>query len=120
MAGTHDETTKTTESSSAGHRLGLGDLRKRIVRLVAALIIVVAAVVTIALAMHIVFVGFSANQDNSIVSFVDDWATRFAWKFRDMFTPKDHRVGVLVNFGIAGAVYLIAGRIVAGLVRRLG
>jgi hypothetical protein len=29
-------------------------------------------------------------------------------------------VGVLVNYGIAAVVYLIAGRVAAGLIRRIG
>ena len=50
---------------------------------------------------------------------INDWADWFGWRFRDIFVPKDERVGVLVNFGIAAVVYLIAGRIVAGLIRRI-
>jgi hypothetical protein len=80
---------------------------------------IIAMIICVLLALHIAFVVFSANHDNSIVRTVDDWADWFAWRFRDMFVPKDERVGVLVNYGIAAVVYLIAGRVAAGLIRRI-
>jgi hypothetical protein len=80
---------------------------------------IVAMIICVLLALHIAFVVFSANDDNSIVSAVNDWADWFAWRFRDIFVPKDERVGVLVNYGIAAVVYLIAGRVVSGLIRRI-
>ncbi|MDN3359922.1 hypothetical protein [Actinomadura sp. DC4] len=85
----------------------------------ASLVRVLAMIICVLLALHIAFVVFSANQDNAIVRTVNDWADWFAWRFRDMFVPKDERVGVLVNYGIAAVVYLVAGRAVAGLLHRL-
>jgi hypothetical protein len=76
--------------------------------------------VAIMMALEIMFKVFHANADNEIVQFVDSWARWLAWEFRDLFTPEDERVGVLVNYGMAGAVYLVAGRLLSGLVRRIG
>jgi hypothetical protein len=92
---------------------------RRISDAAATLVRIIAMIICVLLALHIAFVIFSANDGNSIVRTVNDWADWFAWRFRDMFVPKDERVGVLVNFGIAAVVYLIAGRIVAGLIRRI-
>ncbi|GLY74543.1 hypothetical protein Airi01_028100 [Actinoallomurus iriomotensis] len=83
------------------------------------LVRILAMIICVLLALHIAFVVFSANRDNSIVRTVNDWADWFAWRFRDMFVPKDERVGVLVNYGIAAVVYLIAGRVAAALIRRI-
>jgi hypothetical protein len=83
------------------------------------LVRIIAMIICVLLALHIAFVVFSANHDNSIVRTVNDWADWFAWRFRDIFVPKDERVGVLVNYGIAAVVYLIVGRVLAGLIRRI-
>jgi hypothetical protein len=83
------------------------------------LVRILAMIICVLLALHIAFVVFSANQDNAIVRTVNDWADWFAWRFRDMFVPKDERVGVLVNYGIAAVVYLLAGRVLGSLIRRV-
>lgn len=101
------------------HTSGLRTRVRRVSDSAAGLVGVVAMIICVLLALHITFVVFSANDDNSIVSAVNGWADWFAWRFRDMFVPKDERVGVLVNYGIAAVVYLIAGRVVAGLIRRI-
>jgi hypothetical protein len=93
---------------------------KRVTAAAATLVRIIAMIICVLLALHIAFVVFTANHDNSIVRAVNGWADWFAWRFRDMFVPKDQRVGVLVNYGIAAVVYLIAGRVAAGLIRRIG
>ena len=42
------------------------------------------------------------------------------WNFRDLFVPHDPRVATLANYGIAAVAYLIAGRLAAAVIRRLG
>ena len=91
----------------------------RVVGAAATLVTVAAMIICVLLALHIAFVVFTANQANPIVRTVNDWADWFAWQFRDVFTPKDQRVAAIVNYGIAATVYLIAGRVAAGLIRRI-
>jgi hypothetical protein len=79
---------------------------------------IVAVILAVIFAVHILFVVFSANPANSIVEFINRWADRFAWRFTSLFTPHSQKAGALANFGIAAIVYLIAGRIVAGIIRR--
>ena len=100
-----------------GHGLRTG--LRRASDLAASLVRILAMIICVLLALHIAFVVFSANHDNAIVRTVNDWADWFAWRFRDMFVPKDERVGVLVNYGIAAVVYLVAGRVVANLISRI-
>jgi hypothetical protein len=92
---------------------------RRVSDLVANAVRIVAMIICVLLALHIAFVVFRANDGNVIVRRVNVWADWFAWRFRDIFVPKDERVGVLVNYGIAAIVYLIVGRVVAGLIRRI-
>jgi hypothetical protein len=93
--------------------------RKRTVAALSTIISVITTVVVLVLAVHIVFVAFEANTANDLVRTAGDWAENLAWQFRDVFQPADHKVEVAVNYGLAALVYLIAGRIVVGLVRRL-
>jgi hypothetical protein len=126
---TPDEETSPTSSSASGtatravgRRRNGGGVRgsvKRATDAVATFVRIAAMIICILLALHIAFVVFSANGDNAIVRTVNDWADWFAWRFRDMFVPKDHRVEVLVNYGIAAVVYLIVGRVIAGLIARI-
>jgi uncharacterized membrane-anchored protein YhcB (DUF1043 family) len=37
-----------------------------------------------------------------------------------MFTPKDHKLEIALNWGIALVVYVIVGRFIARLLRRRG
>jgi hypothetical protein len=126
-----ESTAKTAPEATAPARRGPGrrgrvrdgnGLRtgvRRVSDTAAGLVRVLAMIICVLLALHIAFVVFSANPDNAIVRTVNTWADWFAWRFRDMFVPKDERVAVLVNYGIAAVVYLVVGRVVAGLIRRV-
>lgn len=87
--------------------------------LLASAVMIVAVILAVLFAVHILFAVFSANPDNSIVEFVNRWAMRFGWRFTSLFTPHSQRVAAVANYGISAVVYLIAGRIAAGLIRRL-
>jgi hypothetical protein len=117
-----NDTPRTTRRRSGRRARDGNGLRtgvRRVSDRAADLVRVLAMIICVLLALHIAFVVFSANQDNAIVRTVNDWADWFAWRFRDMFVPKDERVGVLVNYGIAAVVYLVAGRVLASLIRRV-
>jgi hypothetical protein len=124
---TRPETTASGRGPGPGHRSrrrdtdggGLRTGVRRVSGLAANLVGIATMIICVLLALHIAFVVFSANDHNAIVSAVNRWADWFAWRFHDIFVPKDERVGVLVNYGIAAVVYLIAGRVVSGLIRRV-
>jgi hypothetical protein len=61
-----------------------------------------------------------ANPGNGIVTFVTSWSDPLAWGFKDLFTPGDAKLRVLVNYGIAAIFWLIVSSIIARLIRRLG
>ncbi|MFI0452351.1 hypothetical protein [Actinomadura sp. 6N118] len=132
MADDNDRTrtpgeTKVAGSTTTGtsHRVrrpraeAMTMVRRRAVNAVAWFISLVTTVVVLILAVHIVFVAFEANTANDLVNTVGDWADDLAWQFKDVFQPDDHKVEVAVNYGLAALVYLIVGRILTSLVRRL-
>ncbi len=83
----------------------------RLVRLIARL---VAGV----LVAGILLVVFEANRDNTIVEAVLDAARFLAGPFDDMFQPDGRKAQIGVNWGIAAAVYLLVGGLIARLLRR--
>ena len=91
---------------------------RRVRYLLAYLIDVVVAVVAVLILAGIVLVALKASRDNSFVSAIRDTAEFLAGPFDDMFEPSDRRVGVAINWGIAIAVYVLAGRWVTGRLRR--
>jgi hypothetical protein len=93
---------------------------RRIRDALATAVVIVAATVAIILAVHVVFVVFEANGANGIVKTINSWADTLAWNFKDIFTPTDPKAAALVNYGLAAAIYLIAGRVLAALIRRAG
>jgi hypothetical protein len=72
------------------------------------------------LVLHVIFVVGDANPGNGIVSFVSGWADTFSLGFKDLFTPADAKLKVLVNDGIAALFWLVAGALVARIIRRVG
>jgi hypothetical protein len=72
------------------------------------------------LVLHVIFVIGDANQDNGIVTFVNDWSQGLALGFEDLFTPEDAKLRVLVNYGIAALFWLIVSSVLARIIRRVG
>ena len=98
---------------------GAGAVRRRATGVLATVVSAVTTVIVLILAVHIVFVAFEANTGNDLVRWFGDRATDLSWQFRDVFQPDDPKVAVAVNYGLAALVYLVAGRVLVGLIRRL-
>lgn len=106
------------DEGSVGKQLREG--WKRVVNAIATAVVILSVVIAIFLALHIVFEVFDANRNNGIVEFINGWATDLAYGFKDLFVPKDPAIRVTVNYALAAVVYLVVGRILAGIIRRLG
>ncbi|MGH3319586.1 MAG: purine-cytosine permease family protein [Streptosporangiaceae bacterium] len=91
----------------------------RAVNILATLVGLAAALAALVLVARIAFTVFEVNPHNQLVESIRHLAHGLAWDFRDLFLPHGHKVRVGVNFGIAAAVYLVVGRVVAGALRRL-
>jgi hypothetical protein len=84
----------------------------------ARLVTLVAAGVAAIIVIGILLVVLGANQSNELVKAVMDAARWLAGPFRDLFSFDSHKTTVAVNWGIAAAVYLAIGRLIARLLVR--
>jgi putative effector of murein hydrolase LrgA (UPF0299 family) len=67
----------------------------------------------------IVLVLLNANMGNVIVRDIHDAASFLVGPFKNLFTPKSHKVAVAVNWGLAAIVWLLVGSLIAGLLVRM-
>lgn len=86
-------------------------LLARAVRIIAGLL---AAVIV----LGILFVLLEGNRRNGIVSTVLSAAQTLVGPFDQLFTPRDPKGKVAVNWGIAAAVYVLVGALIAAALRR--
>ena len=82
------------------------------------LVMLAAALVALVIVVGIAFVVFKANPSNSIVSWVHDTAHTLVGPFDGLFKPKDPKLAIGINWGLAAIVYLIVGRFIARLLMR--
>jgi hypothetical protein len=92
----------------------------RTAEVLAAVVMYAAVAVAAALVLHIVLVFLDANPANAIVTFVGRIADRLVGPFQMLFTPKDPKQQVAINYGLAAVVYLAAGAAVTRVIRQLG
>ncbi len=88
------------------------------VSLLARVVQLVVSVVVLIILAGILLVVLKANPANSIVSEVHDWARWLAVPFDGMFSFHSANDAIAVNWGIAAAVYLFAGVLIARLLAR--
>jgi hypothetical protein len=85
-------------------------------RIVRILVWIIVAIIVLA----ILFVILEANRRNVIVSSVTDVARSLVAPFDRLFTPRDPKLRIAVNWGIAALVYLLVGTLIAALIARAG
>jgi len=86
--------------------------------LLARVVQLVVSVVVLIIVAGILMVVLKANPSNSIVSQVHDWARSLAGPFDGIFSFRNARVAIAVNWGIAAVVYLFVGGLIARLIGR--
>ena len=84
----------------------------------ASIVGVVFAVIALIIVLGIVFTLFDANKANTIVTHVLRAARDLVGPFDGLFTPKDPKRAILVNWGLAALIYLVVGGLVSRLFRR--
>lgn len=94
------------------------DRRADRTNLIAGIIGIVTALIALSFVLHIVFTLFNANQNSGFVAFDYNVAKVFVFGFGDVFTPKDAKIGLIANYGLAAIVYLVIGRILYRTLRR--
>jgi hypothetical protein len=84
----------------------------RIVRLIA---VIIALLIVAAILLRVL----SANPGNTIVRDIHDVARTLVGPFKNIFSLKNAKVSIAVNWGIAAIVYLVVGSVIASLIMRL-
>jgi hypothetical protein len=91
---------------------------RRLRNLLASLIWLVAVIAAAVLALGALFTALDqTNQSNEIVRWVLERGHELVGPFKDLFRLETAKNTLLVNWGIAALVYLIAGKIVERFVR---
>src|SRR5437588_3042245 len=112
-------TTPTRAGWRRGGRVGAaGAGALAVATVLGRLVMLVAALVALVIVVGITFVVFKANPSNSIVSWVHDTAHTLVGPFDGLFKPKDPKLAIGINWGLAAIVYLIVGRFIARLLMR--
>ncbi len=88
--------------------------------MVARVIVLIASLVFLVIALGILLVVLDANAANAVVQAVTSAARFLVGPFDGLFTFRDQQLETAINWGIAGFVWLIAGALVARLLRRIG
>jgi hypothetical protein len=103
-------------SGRIGPRAGLAARRglwgvARIVRLITTVVVGLIVV-------GIVLVVLKANRDNAIVDWLVGAAHFLVGPFDNIFQPDGRKAQVAINWGLAAALYAIAGSLIARALRR--
>lgn len=86
--------------------------------LLARVVYLVVTVVVAIIVAGILLVVLKANPASSVVSGVHGWARSLAGPFDGLLSFHSGRVATAVNWGIAAAVYLFVGGLIARLIGR--
>lgn len=78
----------------------------------------VGLVVVVILVVRVLLTVGGANPHSGITSFFTSWSDPLAWGFKDLFTPADAKLRILVNYGLAALCWLIVSSILARIIRR--
>ncbi len=84
-------------------------------RLVTVLAMLVAAIIVLAIVLRVL----DASASNAIVKAIHDVGKTLVGPFGTVFKIHDPKGAMAANWGLAAAVYLIVGMLIAGLLRRL-
>jgi hypothetical protein len=93
--------------------------RANVVGVLAGVVRWLGLVFALVLAVHVLLTIGSANPANGITTFFATAADWFVLAFRNLFTPDDAKLRVLVNYGLAAVFWLIVSAVLSRLVRRL-
>ncbi|MGQ0842279.1 hypothetical protein [Actinokineospora sp.] len=99
---------------------GAAERRAGIVGVLAGVVRWAGLLIALLLVVHVILVMGNANPDNGITSFVRAMAEPLSLAFKNLFTPDDAKLGVLINYGLAAVFWLAVSSVAARLIRRLG
>lgn len=83
------------------------------------LIALITGLIALIIVIGILLVVLEANSSNAIVSRVTDIARILVGPFDDLFTPRNVKARIAINWGIAAFLWFLVGRLIAGLLSRM-
>jgi len=90
-----------------------------VVGVVASVVRWIGLVFALILAVHVLLTVGNANPTNGITTFFATTADWFVLAFRNLFTPDNVKLRVLVNYGLAALFWLVVSAVLSRLIRRL-
>jgi len=106
--------------SDTSTRRGVTEIRGQIAGVLSSVVRWAGLIVAIVLVLRVVLTIGGANPANGITSTITSWSDPLAWGFKNLFTPTQEKLRVLVNYGCAALFWLIISSIIAKIIRRLG
>jgi len=79
----------------------------------------IGLVFALVLAVHVLLVMGDANPANGITKFFATTADWVVLAFKNLFTPENAKLRVLVNYGLAALFWLVVSAVLSRLIRRL-
>jgi hypothetical protein len=107
-----------TAGRGTGAAAGAARAARRGLWSLARLVQTVAWLVAAVIVATILLIDLGANGNNQVVKAVTDAGKFLAGPFKDMFKLHNHDWRVAVNYGIAAVVYVVAGGVIARMLRR--
>lgn len=111
---------ENTADTASQRKRSPAQIRATVVGLLATVIKWIGLLFAVVLVVYILLVIGKANSGNGIYGFFKSWADSVSFGFKDLFTPKDGRLRVLVNYGIAAIFWLVITNVAAKIVTRVG
>jgi hypothetical protein len=88
--------------------------------LLAGIVRLITGIVVALIVIGILLVVLGANESNSIVSTLHDWASWLSQPFHNVFHIKNGKTNTAVNWGLAAVVYAIVGAIISRVLASIG
>lgn len=73
---------------------------------------VIGLIIVAVLVIHILLTVFDANPANAFASFINHAAQTVSLGMTDLFTPRNPKVAVAVNYGTAAVIWLVVTLVV--------
>jgi hypothetical protein len=107
-------------SAGSGALAAVAVAESALIRLVCRLVLAAASLIAALIGLAIALRLLGANVHNGVAHAIHTAANFFAGSFTTLFTIHHASLSLLINWGIALCVYLLAGMVVAGVVARVG
>ena len=85
----------------------------------ARLIRTLAGLIALVIVAAIVLFVLGANPSNAVVSAIHDAGAWLVGPFKNLFSIHNAKLAMAVNWGLAAAVYLVVGHLIASLLARM-